>query len=184
LQHRLENSHKKKVMLQIRIGDGIIKLENGNPLVGKAAAHTLAMTDEFLKCADQRFGKEDVLWYLMTDSETVKQRTLQKYGAKNLVLNTGGRATMYTSYSTLLPKQAEGEEERKEGEDPMLAVMGELWLGTFCDEFILSHQSGLGRQAALRAHRIPAYLYYGGIVGWQKCYKVRTVLTMTDWSEI
>jgi hypothetical protein len=175
LQHRLENSHKKKVMLQIRIGDGIIKLENGNPLVGKAAAHTLAMTDEFLKCADQRFGKEDVLWYLMTDSETVKQRTLQKYGAQKLVLNTGGRATMYTSYK-----------EREEGEDPMLAVMGELWLGTFCDEFILSQKSGLGRQAALRAHRIPAYLYYGGgwHGDWQKCHKVRTLLTMTDWSEI
>lgn len=191
LQHRLTNSHKKKVMLQIRIGDDIIKQENGTPLVGKAAADTLAKADEFLKCADNIFGKEDVLWYLMTDSETVKHRTLQKYGAKNLVLNQGGRATMHTSYIKL----------KTAAQDPMLAVMGEQWLGTFCDEFIISHDSGLGRQAAFLAHHIPEYLYYGGrtrstlTYGYsrffkdkelygRKCYKDTILKAMPGWSAI
>ena len=70
----------------------------------------------------------------MTDSHDLRREAQHAYGETKVITHFGT-----VNYFGNLKKQG------------MTSVLGEQWLGTLCDAFVISNSSGLGLQASMRS---------------------------------
>jgi hypothetical protein len=133
------------VMIQIRTGDQVIVNANGSDSdVSKEEQRMLIKRYQgAFKCAanTEKAFKREMLWYVMTDSKPLRIAAQQEYGAKKVIAHSG-TVDFFGGLSNA----------------GMTSVLGEQWLGSLCDGFVVTRTSGLGQQAALRS------------VAWQRTY--------------
>lgn len=155
-------NNNTKVLIQIRTGDGNIgKANEADP------ASFGRRFQSYFDCASQIVNHTDIAWFLMTDSEDVKKYALEKYGS-HLEANVKGKVSRshYRQYN--------------ETNDPLKSVLAEQWIGTQCDVFVVTKDSGLGRQAAFRAMSTTQ----NGIYHGDSCEFVSWDAAAWHWSEI
>jgi hypothetical protein len=147
---QLADPHVLKVLVQIRAGD---KQIGGN--AGTLSRHTQNLVSAFFSCAsaveaaalsrDREAGEKanftkGAIWYLMTDSSTIKAYARERYGSKVL---------MHDSRIVNMLGNKDGYDMQAFSD-----VIGEQWCGSMCDYFITSSTSGLGLQAAFRSKHV------------------------------
>jgi hypothetical protein len=156
-----------KVLLQIRTGDTTIQQQGKGLHTGEKQK-----ADRFFNCVLKHFPLASMsLWFVMTDSEVVKDYAMEKYPKLAVVNSQGKIADSTKGYTT-----ADGKDHTK---DPLLHVLAEQWLATHCDVFIVTKNSGLGRQAAFRSVHPQRTLLYG-----DTCQQVSWDKAALDWSNI
>eukprot|EP00038_Savillea_parva_P010763 m.192600 g.192600 ORF g.192600 m.192600 type:complete len:462 (-) comp18695_c0_seq1:73-1458(-) len=170
----------RRFMLQVRMGDHHMVSENAKGSKATTTPGLLATARAFFACAERQekargLDPQKVVWFVMSDSETLKRLALERYPDK-VVVNTLGRATLSTSYLT--HNESKGKRQDPLA-DPMLHVMAEQWVGTQCDMHIVTRMSGLGREAAFRSYSTEEQVCYGNDCSCFSWYGVAM-----DWSEI
>ena len=142
-----------KVMLQIRVGDLAIKhfnlREPGNELKleeeAKAQRAAQSLFECWRLCALSHIpgAPGPLIWLVMTDSEHIK--------AYASGLARRGEQAFVNTLSSAVTVQQYGDQRAAGAPDPVLYVIAEQWLGTFCSMHVVTGHSGLGRQAAFRS---------------------------------
>ena len=166
----------RKVMLQIRIGDQAISQQGSRSYAAQIPA-SLRLAQQFFDCALQHYPRASTaVWFVMTDSEAVKRYSLEKY-PELVVVNS-----YYGSGVTGAPAQNRDgyKPTKRASDDPLMHVLAEQWIGTHCDVFVVTKNSGLGRQASFRSSHPDRVLYYGD----DKCKRVPWAEAAHDWSSI
>jgi len=131
------------VMIQIRTGDKVITSESGSDLSDEERRRLIKKYQGAFQCAAnaEKNYSGDMLWYLMTDSKHLRNAAQQEYGAEKVIAHFG-KVDHFGDLSNA----------------GMMSVLGEQWLGSMCDAFVVSGASGLGQQAAFRS------------IAWQRTY--------------
>jgi hypothetical protein len=129
-----------KIGMQIRTGDDTLATQ-GIQHIGQYHA--------FFSCAEEVEASRiaaypgGVLWFLITDSQTLREHAQELYGAKLLFLNDSKLGHI-------------GHRDRKSRcgvsrIDALRSAAAENWLFALADVHIISKQSGFGRTAAFRS---------------------------------
>jgi len=144
--HTLHDESLVKIGLQIRLGDRGFSFETassveGNPYVGK-----------FFDCAADIAGRvttsyndsRRVVTFLISDSLSLKQSAVQKYGGagKNLFIDTTHKP-MHVGISN------DVNDLEKHGPLAMQTALLDVLAFSLCDFFVISHDSGIGKLGAL-----------------------------------
>ena len=161
---KLTDPDTLKILVQIRVGDDQIGKGVSNlstkarnlataffacaSLIEEAvsfskvfpANSTGTASDSNIKIKQPVMQYSNAVWYLMTDSKSIKKFARDKYGDKVI---------MHDSKIINMLKNTEGYDLQSFSD-----VIGEQWCGSLCDYFVTSSNSGLGLQAAFRSKQV------------------------------
>jgi hypothetical protein len=149
----LSDPSVRKILVQIRTGDRALREASYD---GTFTSQTLLPAHlRFFECAEEvarlpfrsySSRAAETIIYLMTDSAHIRAFARSRYAHKRMRLllpPASSSAVLFHSYTRA----------------GLLSVAGDTWLGTMCDEFVVSLTSGLGFQAAFRSGRAEGRLH-------------------------
>lgn len=143
---RFQSKNTLRIGIQIRAGDWYL-FTNGQ--------HTVALTqfNGYFSCAEQieKFARtspdQEVIWYLMTDSVSLRQSAVDKYGTK-VVTSLSGKIEHSSKEASVCKTDC------TVSDDGFFTAAAEWWLFGACDYHVISKHSGYGRSAGMRARRL------------------------------
>jgi len=143
--HTLHDESLVKIGLQIRLGDRGFSFETtssveGNSYVGKFFD---CAADIERRVATSFNDSRKVVTFLISDSFSLKQSAMQKYGASKSLFIDKTHKPMHVGISNNV------NDLEKHGPQAMQTALSDVLAFSMCDFFVISHDSGIGKLGAL-----------------------------------